>query len=311
MKICPITMEVIQAGEGKYSRLGLKMLSKNLKHLEDFPYSRAEQIEEARARADKFSVQGVQTKLSARLSVAKQNFELVDKRGLFILKPQSELYDQLPENEALTMQLARVSHFDVPLSGLIYAKDGAMTYFIKRFDWKGTRKLPQEDFAQLSDKTRRTKYNSSMEEVASIVEKFSTFPAIEKLKLFRLVLFNFLVGNEDAHLKNFSLVTRDDVIKCSPVYDLLNSTIALKRPREELALPLKGKKTKITQNDLLKYYAGERLGLSPAQISTMINELKVHLPSWRILIERSFLQPENKKKYFEILEERAATLGLL
>jgi serine/threonine-protein kinase HipA len=307
MKICVITQQAF-SGEGDYSKTGLKLLSPKLNGLKEFPFTQAEQIEEARERADKLSIQGVQTKLSARLSVKNESFEIVSKRGLYILKPQHEHYKNLPENEALTMQLARAAGFEVPLSGMVYAKDRKLVYFIKRFDSKNGQKVPQEDFAQLAQKTRQTKYSSSLEEVAQIVERFCTFPELEKPKLLKLILFNFLIGNEDAHLKNFTLITREEVTRLSPVYDLLNSTIVLNRASDELALPLKGKKTKLTKNDFLKYFAIERLKLEPMRIHEVVHELEQKVGAWPGLISSSFLTEEHKEAYLKLLNERANRL---
>lgn len=141
------------------------------------------------------------------------------------------------------MCLAEIVGLEIPVHGLIYSKDNSMTYFIKRFDRIGAnKKLALEDFAQLSGEDRYTKYKSSMEKVAAIIESFCTFPKIEFVKLFKLTLFNFLIGNEDMHLKNFSLITRGSKVSLSPAYDLLNSTIAQKNAEEEIALPIRGRK---------------------------------------------------------------------
>ena len=151
----------------------------------------------------------MQPKLSAALNVRDGVFEVVDLGGRYILKPQVERYKHLPENEDVTMRLAATVGIEIPLHGLVYSKDGSLTYFIRRYDRKGQKdKVHVEDFAQLSGASRDTKYDSSMERVADIVEKFCTFPAIEKLKLFKRTVFSFLVGNEDMHLKNFSLIVR-------------------------------------------------------------------------------------------------------
>ena len=209
MNTCPITYE--PCGDKKYSEKGLKLLSRNLTNLEDFPFTQEEQLREAAARASKMSVQGVQPKLSAKLKVKERIFEVVDKGGEYILKPQNIMYPQLPENEDLTMRLAEEIDLEIPLHGLIYSKDQKLTYFIKRFDRYGKgKKYAVEDFAQLSGNNRNTKYNYSMEKVAGIIDSFCTFPAIEKVKLFKLTIFNFLTGNEDQHLKNFSLILKDN-----------------------------------------------------------------------------------------------------
>ncbi|HEX5033288.1 MAG TPA: HipA domain-containing protein, partial [bacterium] len=258
---CPITYQIIPQGE-RYSLEGLKKLSRGLRHLENLPLSAQEQRIEARKRATKMSIQGVQPKLSAKLSAAKARFEIVDTGGTFILKPPHELYPNLPENEDLSMHLAVAAGIEVPLHGLLYSKDGSRTYFIKRFDrfaHKG--KIPVEDFAQLSGKTRETKYNSSMEQLAKVIDQFCTFPLLEKRKLLLRALFNFLIGNEDMHLKNYSLITRDGKIELAPAYDFLNSSIMLENSAEQSALPLRGKKRKLSRKDWIDYYALEPLAL--------------------------------------------------
>ncbi|HEX4044769.1 MAG TPA: HipA domain-containing protein, partial [Gammaproteobacteria bacterium] len=238
MKRCPITYEPIQDQEN-YSQRGLRLLSPQLKNLWPLQLSASEQRMEAIARAGKMSIQGVQTKLSAQLRIKEQHFEIVDKNGHYILKTPSEYFPELPENEAITMSLATTIGLDVPVHGLIYAKDNSMTYFIKRFDRVGhNKKLAIEDFTQLSGLDRNTKYDSSMEKVANIISAFCTFPKVEFVKLFKLTLFNFLIGNEDMHLKNFSLIVRNQIVSLSPAYDLLNSTIAQENSKEEIALPL-------------------------------------------------------------------------
>lgn len=204
--------------------------------------SASELREEALARVGKMSIQGVQPKLSAKLKIKNNCFEIVDQGGHFILKPQNEYYPELPENEALTMSLAAHIGIEIPAHGLVYSKDGSMTYFIKRFDRTGHNKLAVEDFAQLSQHDRATKYNSSMEKVAKIIAQYCSFPKIEWVNLFKLTLFNFLIGNEDMHLKNFSLITRGPKVSLSPAYDLLNTTIAQRHAQEEIALPINGKK---------------------------------------------------------------------
>ena len=266
MSICPITYQPIKAGD-KYSSDGLRLLSKKITTLHELPYSAEEQRLEAVARATKMSVQGVQPKLSAKLDTRSQGFIIVDNGGEYILKPQSHLYAELPQNEDLTMRLARIAGIEVPLHGLVYSKDGSLTYFIKRFDRVAKKKkVAVEDFAQLSGKSRDTKYDSSMEKIAAILDKHCTFPVIEKLKLFQLTLFNFLIGNEDMHLKNFSLIRRDSKIELSPAYDLLNTTIVLRGDVEEIALPIDDRKRNLTQQLFLKYYGGERLLLAPKVI---------------------------------------------
>jgi serine/threonine-protein kinase HipA len=308
MPRCPITYEKCEGG--KYSPGGLKKLSRRLKSLKDFPFSAEEQVREAIARASKMSIQGVQPKLSVRLNVKNEIFEIVNTNGHYIFKPQTIAYREVPENEDVTMRMAALIRINVPLHGLVYSKDGTLTYFIRRFDRKSRNlKIPVEDFAQLSGKSRDTKYESSMEQVISIIERFCTFPAIEKLKLFNLTLFNFLIGNEDMHLKNFSVIRHDLKVELSPAYDLLNSTIIL-NSQEELALPLKGKKNRLKPDDFLVYFAKDRLELTPKSIEQTLSRIKKAFPKWIDLIQKCFLSEEMKRRYSDLVNDRFRRLGL-
>lgn len=307
MSRCPITYETIS--EGRYSRKALHKLSPKLDELLDLPYSVEEQIHEAETRATKMSIQGVQPKLSAKLNVKGKVFEVVDTGGRFILKPQNQLYRCLPENEAITMHIASAVGIETPFHGMIYAKDGTLTYFIKRFDRQGYRKRALEDFAQLAGLSRVTKYNYSMERLVPILEQHCTFPKLEKLKLLRLTLFNYLVGNEDAHLKNFSLIRLNQKVQLSPAYDLLNTTIVMK-VTEELALPLNGKKNNLNRNLFFNYYAIDRLNLTERVIDQVDQEFRSSIDSWKSLIEKSFLTEELKQEYWEVISQRRAILEL-
>jgi serine/threonine-protein kinase HipA len=232
-------------------------------------------------------------------------FEVTDRGGEFILKPQNTLYPQLPENEDLTMRLAEEIGFDIPMHGLIYSKDQKLTYFIKRFDRYGKgNKYSVEDFAQLAGKSRDTKYDYSMEKVAGIIDNYCTFPSIEKIKLFKLSIFNFLTGNEDQHLKNFSLITKDNKVTLTPFYDLINTTISLANPIEEIALPLKGKKNKLSRKILIEYWGKERLGLNDQLLNQTLNTINDNFESWMALINKCFLSKEMKEKYIALLDER-------
>jgi len=308
MKRCPITYEPIATG--LYSSTGLHRLNPALKKLEPLPFTDRELILESRKRMTKMSIQGVQPKLSARLSVKKGCFEIVNQHGIFILKPNPPHFEMVQENEDLTMRLASMTGIEVPFHGLVYNKEMKPVYVIRRFDRAGqSKKIHTEDFAQVAGMTRDTKYDYSMERVANLIEKYCTFPVVEKLKLFRLVLFSYLVGNEDMHLKNFSLIHSDGKIELSPAYDLLNSTIVLSNPKEEMALPIRGKKSNFTRNILISYFGGERLGLNEKVLSKTEEKFRELYPKWLDLIEISFLSDELKEKYIQILNLRREALG--
>jgi len=304
---CPITYEL--CGERKYLLKGLKFLSPKLIALNDLEFTQEELIRESAARAIKLSIQGVQPKLSAQLNISKNKFEIVDRFGTYILKPQNFLYPELPQNEDLTMRLAEIIDIKIPFHGMIYSKEGELTYFIKRFDRYGKhKKLSVEDFAQLSGKSRDTKYDYSMEKLAVLIDKYCTFPALEKVKLFRLSIFNYLIGNEDMHLKNYSIITYDNKIELSPAYDLLNTSIALTNPEEEFALPLNGKKRKLNKTDLIEYWGRQRLKLSEKSIGNTLDLINASYEKWNKLIEISFLSPAMKDKYYQLLEKRKSVL---
>lgn len=306
MRKCPLSYSEV---EDRYDLTALRRIHPSLKDLQDLPYSANDLRWEAAGRVHRLSIQGIQPKLSARLDLKSQAFELVDQKGTFILKPQHGEYRLLPENEDLTMKLARFCGLEVPDHGLIYGSDGAVTYWIRRFDRSGRNgKIPVEDFAQLLGRNRDTKYDSSLEEVASAIAEHCSFPLVEWAKLFRLVLFNFLCGNEDQHLKNFSLIVVEGVVRLSPCYDLLNSTIVVKA-KEELAIPLREKKLNLQQEDFLEYFGRQVLTLQPALIEKILREIAAGLVKWPTWIEQSFLWPKFKHLYLSLLRSRSARLG--
>lgn len=299
---CPITYELT---ESTYSRHGLNLLSRNLRDLNAIEYSAEEQRHEAALRATKLSIQGVQPKLSAVLNIQQAKLEIVDIKGKYIIKPQHHIYPQLPENEDLTMKLAAKCGIITPIHGMIYSKDGSLSYFIKRFDRSGkNNKLPLEDFAQLAEEKRETKYDYSIEKLIKILDDNCTFPQMEKSKFFKRFLFNFLVGNEDMHLKNYSLITRNDIIELSPAYDFLNTSIVLGKYIEESALSLAGKKKKFNRTILIDYLGRERLQLNTKIIAKIIEELEKAFPTWFELIEISFLKRNLKNSFSELLRNR-------
>ncbi len=309
MNRCRITLEEIPDGI-LYSRAGLKRLDARLMDIQPLPYTMAQQLEEAAARADKMSVQGVQPKLSAVLRIKESRFEVVDRGGRFILKLCPPQWPEVPANEALTMTLAESASIEVPAHGLVEATDGSMVYFIRRFDRVGQgERVPLEDGAQLLGHTRDTKYDSSMEQVVGMIDRFCTFPVIEKRRLMQRVWFCFLTGNEDMHLKNWSLLSRSGRVVLSPAYDLLNTSIILKNPQEETALPIRGRKRNLSRRDLLEYLAVERCRLPLDLMRTDLEKLLAQAESeWAAKIRSSFLSEPKREAYLALVHERVARL---
>jgi serine/threonine-protein kinase HipA len=257
------------------------------------------------------SIQGIQPKLSTVLDVKEGRMEIVDQGGRYILKPPDLVFSELPENEALTMSLARTLGIEVPVHGLLLNADQSRSFFVRRFDREGRKgRVPVEDFAQLSGASRDTKYDSSTEQLIGVIDARCTFPMLERLKLLDRLLFAFLTGNEDMHLKNWSLITRDDKIELAPVYDLLNSTIANKANREELALPLKGRKARLRANDFWRYLAVERLGLSAKLVADKKAQFAQASAGWPDRIRQSFLSTAVQERFLELLADRRQRLEL-
>ncbi|MBF4471533.1 HipA domain-containing protein [Flavobacterium sp. HJJ] len=303
MNRCPITYEL--CGSEKYSEKGLRMIAPKLSALTDLPFTAVEQRQEAANRARKLSIQGVQPKLSAVISVANHQFEIVDQFGNFIIKPQNDLFPELPENEDVTMKMAAAYGLDVPFHGMVYSKDGSLSYFIKRFDRYGKgRKYATEDFAQLTGNSRDTKYNYTMEKLVKVIDEYCTFPAIAKADFFKRILFCFITGNEDMHLKNFSVITKAGKTTLTPVYDFLNSSISIKNPQEEVALSLKGKKSNFKAAEWIDYFAKERLELNDKTIDAILSDMNKSVSKWNKLIEMSFLSNVMKEKYLKLMNNR-------
>ena len=311
MRRCPLSYEPLPEGQ-IYSTEGLKRLHPRLKSLEVLPQTNQDIRREAAQRMAKMSIQGVQPKVSLRLHLSEGRFEIVDNHGTFILKPAVDEWPNVPENEDLTMRLAAAAGIDVPGHGLIRTADGKLAFVIRRFDRVGRRKrLALEDFAQLSGQTRETKYESSTERLIAVINQYASFPARDRLKLFRRILFCFLTGNEDAHLKNWSLLTSDDVVGLSPAYDLVSTWMVLHNASEELALPLAGKKSNFKRSDFLDYLAKERLELNDALIEDVLSGFSRAIPQWTALIRSSFLPLEDQDRYQSLVHERSARLEIM
>ena len=306
MNRCPLSYRTLDDPDALYSTEGLRGLSPRLRSLEPLPFTNEELRFEATARSGKMSIGGVQPKVSAVLRVTAGRFDLVTTGGRYILKPDSPHYPEVPANEDVTMRMAATAGLDVPTHGLIWTRAEELCYLIQRFDRFGrTGKIPTEDFTQLLGLSRDTKYASSIEQVVGVVDRFCTFPVVEKTVLFRMVLVAFLTGNEDLHVKNFSLVTdRKGTVRLSPVYDMLNSTIVLRNPSEEMALPLAGKKSNFRREHFTEYLGRERMALNAQTVRQLVGDIESAQPGWNDLLDRSFLSPEKKEAYRGVLAER-------
>ena len=197
------------------------------------------------------AVTGVQAKISLHITGhskegTEKRFTIVGLWGGYILKPPTSLCSQLPEVEDLTMHLASIARIKTAPHSLIRLQSGNLAYITKRIDRKDKRKLPMEDMCQLTERMTEDKYHGSYEQIAKTILKYSRTPGLDVVNFFELVLFSFLTGNADMHLKNFSLLEQENLgMTLSPAYDLVNTTLVNPADEEELALTLNGKKKKI------------------------------------------------------------------
>lgn len=256
------------------------------------------------------SLTGVQPKLSLNLSKHEEGRRLtiVGLWGDFIFKPQTETYPQLPENEDLTMHLAQAAKISVVPHSLIRLADGRLGYITKRIDRTiDGDKLDMEDMCQLTLHPTEYKYKGSHELIARTIARYSSVPKLDLANYMQLLLFCFVTGNNDMHLKNFSLYRpNDENYHLAPAYDLLNVTITNPADKEELALPLNGRKTKLRRDDFLN--AAEAMGLEQKVVLRLITGLHKALPKWHSLIHDSFLDEDLKKKYEELILSRLSRL---
>lgn len=259
------------------------------------------------------AVPGVQPKLS--LSLVKKIKGNSDTRltvvgalgGQYIFKPPSDRFFEMPENEHVTMRIAEDFGIRVARSSLIRLASGELSYITKRVDRTDTvEKIHMIDMFQITEAF--DKYKSSMEKVGRALDSYSSNTLLDKSFFFDLSLFSFLTGNNDMHLKNFSMVESPSGWVLSPAYDLLNVAIVLPEDTEELALTLGGKKKKLKLEHFEKL--GEGLGLTTKQIKGAFNRMVNNKSKAIKWIDRSFLSNSMKVAYHEVIEQRYEQLGL-
>lgn len=259
------------------------------------------------------TIPGVQPKLSMGIikdvldDTAKGRMTILDALdGLFILKPQNENYPFMPENEHLSMLLAELFGINVVPSTLIRLASNELCYLTKRIDRTDeNKKIHMIDFLQILE--LEDKYMGTMEQVGKKIGELSEHVLLDKLRFFELAVFNFLIGNNDMHLKNFSMIHSDNGWVLSPAYDLLNVKIILPSDKDELALLLGGKK----KNHSRAYFEGfgYQLKLNDKQIQSIFRRIEGWLPKAEQLINKSFLPEDLKLEYVEIIKTQAAKLN--
>lgn len=259
----------------------------------------------------RLSVTGVQSKISLELETEtdqNKRLTIVGFQGDFILKPPSEEYPNLPENEHLTMLLAKEFSFEVASSSLIRLASGEFAYLTKRFDRKNGIKLAQEDFCQLTERLTEDKYKGSYESIARWIKNYTTAPGIDLVRYFEMVLFSYLTGNTDMHLKNFSIQTDlEGRVKLAPAYDMLSVKLILPEETEEMALTVNGKKNKLSARDWEEF--ANSISLPRNVFLKTMDELNRILPKLLKQIETYPFGTSFRKPYLQLVKSRAKKMS--
>ena len=271
-------------------------------------YTRA-QMDELAAQVirSQTTLTGVQPKLSLNLDKHKdsQKLTIVGLWGDYIFKPQTERFAMLPEIEDLTMHLAEIAKIKIVPHTLIRMKDGSIGYLTKRIDRKADgEKIAMEDMCQLTERQTEHKYRSSYEQIGKAIRKYSTNAQLDMVDFLELVYFSWLTGNNDMHLKNFSLYSPAGEPVLTPAYDLLNAAINNPVDDEELALNLNGKKKRMKDADFRNAY--RTCGVPEIVFDRVKKKYVDLLPKFEEEIQRSFLSDEIKTLYIELLHRRHA-----
>ena len=324
--VCP---SLLLNGYSTYSPKASKELfgGAEVSHLLPFPSPSANTIEakEALKNTGRLSLSGAQPKFGMVIDGGNLRYSIEGEQSTYILKPRPvALYILNPEfcaaNENLTMQIASQAYgIETAPNGLCFFNDGEAAYVTRRFDVHKDGKHQQEDFAALMGLSKANggsdfKYiNSSYEECGEVISRHVKAARIDLLRFFRLVLFNFITLNDDAHLKNFSLIKRDGEYRLSPAYDLMNTSLHLSEPRIfalDNGLFREGMElSDVRQPDASDFMEfGKRIGLPQRLLETEIKRFNTENQIATGLVNRSFLSDNLKKRYIVSMKYRQAML---
>lgn len=255
---------------------------------------------------DQTSLTGVQPKLSLHLKEhdGSQRLTIVGLWGSFICKPQTVQFKQMPETEDLTMHLAELAKIDVVPHTLMRMADRTLCYLTKRIDrLVSGEKRAMEDMCQLTERLTEHKYKSSYERIAKAIVQYSSMPKMDVTNFFEVILFSWITGNNDMHLKNFSLYEPiEGTMRLTPAYDMLNAAILNPKDDEELALTLNGKKKRLKRMDFIA--SGTTMGVEQKTIERLIQKYIKLFPKMERMIQESFLSDELKSEFSDLIGER-------
>lgn len=247
---------------------------------------------------------GVQAKLSLDINKGGRNetdrFTIVGLWGRYILKPQTDRFAHLPELEDLTMHLAELAKLQVVPHSLIRFADGELCYITRRIDRTANGdKLPMEEMCQLTERLTEHKYKGSYEQIAKAIQHFSAVPKLDMVNYWEQVVFSWITGNADMHLKNFTLYSKEQgKYVLTPAYDMLSTALAMPEDTEELALTINGKKRKIKKTDFVT--SMQASGLEEKVINNIFAKFAKAKDKWFAFIDQSFL-PDEMKEVFKVI----------
>lgn len=253
---------------------------------------------------------GVQAKFSAALQRDHKRLTLSSALYGYIVKPQTEQYSHLPEIEALSMQLAEVWNLPVAPSSLLYTEQGELVYVSKRVDrLENMGKVRQEDMGQVLGNITENKYKSSHEKIGKAILANCHNPRLDGLQYFNSVLFAFIIGNNDAHLKNFSLSKFNNQWTLTPLYDQVAVRLAVPETQdnEDLALTMNGRKRKIAWRDFQAL--ARTLQITPQLAEAQLRRAQKLVPKMSNCISNSFLTNTQQVDFLQLIETRLSRLN--
>lgn len=306
-KKCLFCYNELNSEEDFHSACSLKFFGTNVAPKLNYTIDEMEELAQNIVE-NSITVPGVQPKLS--LGFIKDVLQNENKGrltvvgalgGNYILKPQNKTFPEMPENEHLTMKMAEIFGISTVPSSLIRLKSGELSYITKRIDRKENgEKIHMQDMFQIIEAF--DKYRSSLEKIAKAISEYSSNTLLDILRFYEVILFSYITGNNDMHLKNFSLIRNNEDWEFSPAYDLLNVHLHLPEDKEETALTLAGKKSRLNKKDFIQL--GLKFNLSEKQISNSFKRLKKGEKKMLALIEKSFLTPKNQEEYKLMISSR-------
>ena len=327
LTVCP---SILQEGYDTYSPIARRTLFDGhaVSHIfsEASPDTGTVEANEAVKSVGRISLSGAQPKFSIVVDDDKLRYIREGEQGTFILKPRPTAYqiinrDFCVANEHVTMQIAsQVYGIETAANAICFFNDGTPAYITRRFDVHSKGKYKQEDFAALLGYTKDNagsnyKYDkASYEECAEVIHKYVKATLVDIRRFFRIILFNFVTLNDDAHLKNFSLIERNGEYRLSPAYDLINTSLQLMNPhifaldkgifKEGMAF---SDTHTISRSDFEEF--GKRIGLPVKVIKLEIDMFAAEQPLVKELLGRSFLSPSLQKQYWMAFDYRRKMLN--